>query len=86
MLNSLKNFFLVAHFILLNDLAAALVTLTVTFYGDTQCSNILPSIFQGVPNPLLAPLDQCTIALHVCAIDAMCIYKLSSDVCAGRTN
>ncbi len=71
MLCSLKNLFLVVHLIVLSELAAAL---TVTFYGDTQCSNTLPSTFQGVPNPLVAPLDQCTIALHVCTIGVFCMH------------
>ena len=40
-------------------------TLTILFYRDENCETMVPSPFQGVPNPLVAPLNRCTMGLNV---------------------
>ena len=44
--------------------------LTITYFGEDKCTTPLPSPFQGAPNPLVAPLNQCTKCFEVIAIQA----------------
>ena len=44
--------------------------LTITYFGEDKCKTPLPSPFQGAPNPLVAPLNQCTKCFEVIAIQA----------------
>jgi hypothetical protein len=60
-----KIHLLAASLVILILSAAASPALTVTFYEDDNCKLIRSSPFQGVSNPLVAPLNVCTIALKV---------------------
>jgi hypothetical protein len=40
-------------------------SLTILFYKDENCETMVASPFQGVSNPLVAPLNRCTMGLNV---------------------
>jgi hypothetical protein len=55
--------------------------LTISFYGDENCENVVQSPFQGVLNPLVAPLNQCTMGLNV---SLPSFYPIKIHFSAGR--
>ena len=42
------------------SLVATALSVTVTYYTDSDCKVSAASTFQGQPNPLVAPLNKCT--------------------------
>ena len=42
------------------SLVATALSVTVTYYTDSDCKVSATSTFQGQPNPLVAPLNKCT--------------------------
>ena len=69
-----KIHLLAASLVILILSAAALPALTVTFYEDDNCKLIRSSPFQGVSNPLVAPLNVCTIALKVPKVNSLKLH------------
>jgi hypothetical protein len=59
--------------------------LTITYFGEDKCTTPLPSPFQGAPNPLVAPLNQCTKCFEVIAIQAPLIVAAIVTFFFSRT-
>jgi hypothetical protein len=44
---------------------------TFAFYEDTKCTKLVASPFQGVSNPLVAPLNTCTKSFQVSSVPSV---------------
>lgn len=56
---------LVLQLLFVLEMSRIVKAVTFAFYEDTKCTTLVASPFQGVPNPLVAPLNVCTKTFQV---------------------